>query len=65
MFRYTKSNAKRDKIKTLDFNIPVNCICEKEVYILRAPFHGEAYVDFFKKVVPSLTTFSFTTQIRY
>ena len=47
MFRYTKSNAKCDKIKTLDFNIPVNCICEKEVYILRAPFHGEAYVDFF------------------
>ena len=34
-------------------------------WILRAPFHGEVFVDFFKKKVPSLTTLIFTTQIRY
>ena len=32
-------------------------------YILRVSFHGEVYVDIFKKVVPSLTTFNFLTQI--
>ena len=30
-------------------------------YILRVPFHGKVYADIFKKVVPSLTTFSFMT----
>ena len=32
-------------------------------YIFRVPFHGEVYVNFFKKVVPSLTSFIFVTQI--
>ena len=70
MFWYTKSNAKHDKIKTQDFQISVNCTCEEKVYvlmtfILRVPFHGKVYVDIFKKVVPSLITFNFMTQIRH
>ena len=68
MFWYTKSNAKHDKIKTQNFQIPVNCFVKRKSmylwhYILRIPFHGEVYVDIFKKVVPSLTTFNFLTQI--
>ena len=31
MFRYAKSNAKQDKLKTQDFQMPVNCICEEKV----------------------------------
>ena len=34
-------------------------------YILRVAFHGKVYVYIFKKVVPSLTTFNFMTQIRH
>ena len=34
-------------------------------FVLRVPFHGEVYVDIFKKVVPPLTTFNFMTQIRH
>ena len=33
--------------------------------ILRVNFHGKVYVNIFQKVVPSLTSFNFMTQIRH
>ena len=72
MFWYTKSNATHDKIKMQDFLMPVNCICEQKVcpwtndiIFLGHLFMGRSKMIFWKKVVPSLTTFIFTTQIRY
>ena len=53
-----------------DFQISVTCTVFVKRnymylwhYILRVSFHGEVYVDIFKKVVLSLTTFNFMTQI--
>ena len=70
MFWYTKSNAKHGKIKIPDFQIAVNSICEEKVYLWTNDitfwahlFMGRSMLIFSKKVLSSLTTSLFMTQI--
>ena len=72
MFWYKKSNAKHGKIKIPDFQIAVNSICEEKVYLWTNDitfwahlFMGRPMLIFSKKVLPSLTTSIFMTQIRH
>ena len=63
MFWYTKWNAKLGKIKTPDFQIAVNSICEEKIYLWTNDktfwahlFMGRPMLNFWKKS-PSITDY--------